>query len=138
MIEDEDADALLRIGDPFQALLELFENRGEGVFLDQVEQALFGLEVVIEAGERHAAGARKVAHGGAFIAFVAEDRGGVIEDLAHAAVEAGRGPGGAGLAGASGGRVAAAAVIRSNVRSNYRALAGGSQEGECPPHTVSS
>ena len=63
------------------------------MFLNQVEQALFGSEVVIQAGEGHAGGARKVAHGGTFVSFFAENVGGMAEDFAQAAIETGFGRG---------------------------------------------
>src|SRR5580658_69938 len=47
------------------------------MLLDEKKQPLFGLEVVVEPRQRHAAGARKIAHGSAFITLLAEDIGGV-------------------------------------------------------------
>jgi hypothetical protein len=59
------------------------------VLLDQEEQALFGLEVMIETSQRHACGAGKIAHGCPFVALEAKDLGGMIENVSEAAVEAG-------------------------------------------------
>src|ERR1700722_17449740 len=49
------------------------------MFLDEEKQSLFGLEVVVESGQRHTARARKIPHGSAFIAFFAKDIRGVDE-----------------------------------------------------------
>ena len=89
MVENEDANSLLRIVHARQSRLQPLHNRGERVLLDQEKQPLFGFEVVVEAGQRHAAGARKVAHGGAFVSLFAEDFGGVGKDLCEAPVKAG-------------------------------------------------
>src|ERR1700679_515560 len=56
------------------------------MFLDKKKQPLFGLEVVVESRQRHAAGARKVAHGSAFVAFLAEDIGGVDQYFSQSLV----------------------------------------------------
>jgi hypothetical protein len=61
------------------------------MLLDQIKKPVLGSEVMIHTGERHAGGARKVAHGGASVTFVAEDFGGVFEDFAKLAVKAGLG-----------------------------------------------
>ncbi len=70
-------------------VFEPLKNSGEGMLLNQVQQALFGLEVVIEPGQRHAGGARKVAHGCAFVPLDAKHLGGMGENLREAAVETG-------------------------------------------------
>jgi hypothetical protein len=61
------------------------------MFLNEKKQALFRFEVVIETCERHASGAREIAHGGTFVSFFAEDFGGVIEDVSETAIESGVG-----------------------------------------------
>ena len=72
-----------------QALTQAVDDGGEGVLLDEVQQLLFGLEIIIKTGQRDAAQARKIAHGGAFVTFVGENLGGVIQNLGQAAVETG-------------------------------------------------
>src|SRR5581483_8873209 len=89
MVVNEDADALLGIAHAREPLPQRVNHRAEGVLLDQVKQLLFRLEVVIKTGQRHARGARKVAHAGAFVSFFAENLGRMAQDLRHAAVEAG-------------------------------------------------
>src|ERR1019366_254946 len=91
MILDKDSQTLARIGDAFETRFQFLNDGRESMLLNQVQQSLFGLEVVVEAGERHAGSARKVAHGSAFVSFFAEDFGGVAEDFAEAAIEAGFG-----------------------------------------------
>src|SRR5271170_880733 len=88
VIQDEDADPLLGVSNILQPRFEFFKNGGECVLLNQEEQALLGLAVMIEASQRHAGGAGKIAHGGAFITLGAEDLRGVVEDLSEAPVEA--------------------------------------------------
>src|ERR1700687_704411 len=56
------------------------------MLLNEVEQALFGFEVVVKSGERHAALARKIAHRRAFISLFAEDFGGMSQKLGQAPV----------------------------------------------------
>ena len=89
VIQDEDAYALFGIGDILEPRFELFENSGEGVLLDQEQQALFGLEVVIKPRQRHAGGARKIAHGGAFVSLETKDLGGMVENVLEAAIKTG-------------------------------------------------
>src|SRR5580698_7162139 len=91
MVQDEDADALLRIGDILQPPFEFFHDGGEGMFLNQEQQALFGLEIVIKPRQRHTGGAGKIAHGSAFVSLEAENFRSMIEDLSKAAVETGHG-----------------------------------------------
>ncbi len=82
MVLNKDADALFGIGDSLESRFEFGDNGGESVFLDQVQQALFGTEVVIKSCERHAAGAGEVAHGCPFVAFLAKNIGGMSENFA--------------------------------------------------------
>src|ERR1035437_9569687 len=89
VIQDEDANALLGVRDTFQSRLEFVDDGGEGVFLNQEQQALFGLEVVIKPCQRHAGSTGKVAHGGAFVSLDAKHLGGMVENLPEAAVETG-------------------------------------------------
>ena len=53
----------------------------ERVFLNQVKQPLFGLEVVVQPRQGHAAFARQIAHGSAFISLFAENFGGVAQNF---------------------------------------------------------
>src|ERR1035438_7502404 len=91
MILDKDSQTLARIGDAFETRLQFLNDGRESMLLNQVQQSLFGLKVVVETGKRHAGGARKVAHGSAFISFFAEDVGGMAEDFAEATIKAGFG-----------------------------------------------
>src|SRR5450759_1336723 len=91
VIQDEDAEPLLGIGDILEPRFELFENGSESVLLNQEQQALFRFEVVIKSRQGHAGGAGKIAHGGAFVALEAKDLRGMVEDLPKAAVETGLG-----------------------------------------------
>src|SRR4249919_3001006 len=59
------------------------------MFLDQIQQPLFGFEVVIKSGKRHPALARQITHRGAFVSLLAEDFGGVVENLGQPPVVAG-------------------------------------------------
>ena len=77
------------IGHAFQSRLQSLHNRAERMFLDEIEQPLFGFEVVVKSRQRHAALAREIAHRGAFIALLAEDFGGVSEDFSQTPVVAG-------------------------------------------------
>src|SRR5208337_3013910 len=90
VILNEDADALFRIRDPLEPGLEPFKNSGEAMLLNEVQQALFGLDVVIEPRQRHASSARKVAHGSAFVSLLAENFYGMVKNLSETAVETGR------------------------------------------------
>ena len=120
VIQNEDADALFGIRDILEPRFEFFENGGEGMFLNEIQQALFGLEVVIKPGQRHAGGARKIAHGSAFVSFDTKDFGGMVEDLSEAAVETGRPRHWSNmLLRRRGARVEGRVAMRSNVRSNY-------------------
>src|SRR6266571_4425229 len=87
MVLDKDADTQLRIRDILQALAQPLEDGRKGVPLNEVEQLFFGLEIVIKPGQGDAAGAGKVAHRGAFVSFIAEDAGGVLEDFCQPPVE---------------------------------------------------
>ncbi len=71
-----------------QALAQALDDGGKGVLLDEVEQLFFGFEVIIKTGQGDAAQARQVAHGGAIVALVGKDLGGIIQDLSQTAVEA--------------------------------------------------
>ena len=86
---NENSNALFGIGHASEPRLQPLHDRCESVFLDQVEQALFGFEVVVEASERHAAFAREIAHGGAFVSLFTENFGGVGEDFRETPVIAG-------------------------------------------------
>src|ERR1700757_163213 len=59
------------------------------MFLDEIEQPLFGFEVVIEPSEGHPALTREVAHRGAFVSLSADDFGGVVKNLCQPPVIAG-------------------------------------------------
>src|SRR5690242_3969203 len=87
VVLDEDAHPLLGIVHPFQALTQALQNGGERVFLDQIKQLFFRIKVVVQPGQGHAAGARKVAHGSAFVALLAEHLGSMLQDLGQTAVE---------------------------------------------------
>jgi hypothetical protein len=89
MIQNEDAYALFGISDILEPGFELFENGGEGVLLNQEQQALFGFAVVIKPRQRHSGGARKIAHGGAFVSLATKDLGGMVENVLEAAIKAG-------------------------------------------------
>src|SRR5262249_28412340 len=102
--------------------MEIVENRREGVFLDQIEQAFFRFEVIVEAGEGNTAGAGKIAYRGAFISLLAEDLGGMLEDLAQPAIEARPARRHAGAERTPDGTVCGRGGHCSNVRSNYRRL----------------
>ena len=95
------------------------------MFLDQVEQLFLGFEVVVEAGQRHTAGAREIAHGGAFVALFVKDFGGMGEDFRAADGQngfAGTVPlAGDDAAEAGGPRWRWRQACFSNVRSNYTA-----------------
>src|ERR1700687_4643813 len=56
------------------------------MLLNEVEQALFGFEVVVQSSQRHTALARKIAHRRAFITLFAEDFGGMSQNLGQAPV----------------------------------------------------
>src|SRR5271165_3480421 len=88
MIENKDADLLFRIVHAFQTRFQALDDRAECMLLDEEEQPLFGLKVVIKSSQRHAAGARKVAHRGALVSLFAEDFGGVGENLRQPPVKA--------------------------------------------------
>src|SRR5580765_7516891 len=81
MIEDENTNALFGIRHTFQPSFQPLHDRSESVFLNEIEQSLFGFKVVIETRERHAALAREIAHGGAFVSLFTEHCGGVTENL---------------------------------------------------------
>ncbi len=91
MVEDENANALLGIGNFVEPLAQPLNDGAEGVLLDQVEQLLLGLEIIVEPGQGHAAGASKVAHGGAFVSFFVKDFGCMDKNLAEAAIETAHG-----------------------------------------------
>ena len=76
-----------------QALPQALDDGVEGVLLDEVQQLLFRFEVVVKARQRDAAQARQIAHGSALVSFLGKDFGGIVENLAQAAVEAGIGAG---------------------------------------------
>ena len=59
------------------------------MFLDQVKQLFFRFEVVVQAGERNAAGAGKIAHRCGRIALFVKNIGGVHQYLGQAAIETG-------------------------------------------------
>src|SRR5439155_23821504 len=77
VIQDENPDSLGGIFNLIQPFAETLYDGRESVLLNEVEQLLFGFEIVIKPGQGHATRARKVAHGGAFVSFFAEDIGGV-------------------------------------------------------------
>ena len=89
VVEDENANALFRIAHTLQTRLQALDDGGESMLLDEVEQPLFRLEVVIKPGQRHAAGAREIAHRSAFVSLFAENFGGVGQDFGKAPVVAG-------------------------------------------------
>src|SRR6476646_1671954 len=89
MVENENADALFRIGDTLESRFQPLHDGSEGMFLNEIEQPLFGFKVVVEARERHAALAREIAHGGAFVSLFTENFGGVCEYLGQPPVIAG-------------------------------------------------
>ncbi len=94
MVVDEDADARFRIPASRQTLAQPLNDGGEGMLLNEIQQLLFGLEIIVETGQRDAAQARQIAHGSAFITFFGKDLGCVVENLGQTAVEAGvEGPG---------------------------------------------
>src|SRR5690242_4456895 len=93
VVLDEDAHPLLGIVHPFQALTQALQNGGERVFLDQIKQLFLRIKVVVQPGQGHAAGARKVAHGSAFVALLAEHLGSMLQDLGQTAVETAALPG---------------------------------------------
>ena len=74
---------------PSSRAFKPLDDRRERVLLDQVQQPLFGFEVVIKPGQRHAARARQIAHGSAFVSLLAEYFGGMSKDLRQATVVAG-------------------------------------------------
>src|SRR5579872_166024 len=118
MIENENTDFLFGVRYGLEAGLQMLNDGGECMFLNQEEQALFRLEVIIKSRERHAAGVGKIAHGRALIAFLAEDFGGMGEDFGETLVKAGAG-GGPGAKGETPGcRRTAHKGTYSNVRSN--------------------
>ncbi len=59
MIQDKNANALFGIGNFIQPLAQPLNDGAEGVLLNQVQQFLFGLEIVVKSGQGHAAGARQ-------------------------------------------------------------------------------
>src|SRR5882757_6691062 len=87
MVQDESSNALLRLGAFVEPGRKLFEDGGESMFLNQVQQTFLRSEVMIQAGQRHARGPREVAHGSAFISFFAKDFGSVRQHFAEATVE---------------------------------------------------
>src|SRR5713101_6033698 len=87
VIEDEDADPLLGVRDILDPRFERFENSGKCVLLNEVQEALFRLEVVIQPRQRHTGRARQIAHRCSFISLLAEDFCGMVEDLSEAPVE---------------------------------------------------
>src|SRR5579884_2471896 len=86
MIADEDARALLSVHGAGEALLEPLEDGLKRVLLDEVEELLFAVEVMVEAGERCSACARQIAHGGTLVSLLGEYARGAIEYLGHATV----------------------------------------------------
>src|SRR5580658_54777 len=91
VIQDENSDPLFRNRDLVELRLERFENGGKSMLLNQEQQAFFGFAVVIQPCQRHASGAGKITHGGAFISFEAEDLRGMFQYMFEAAIETGRG-----------------------------------------------
>ena len=87
MVEDEHTNSLGRMLDFVQPRAEPRHDGGEGVLLDQVQQFLFGFEIVVQAGERYSAGARQIAHRCSGVAFFIEDVGGVDQYLGQAPVK---------------------------------------------------
>jgi len=87
VIQNERANPPLRISFFLKPLPQALHDGSERVFLDEIEQALFGFEVVVHARERHAAVPRQVPHGCAFIALFVENVGGVRQDLCQTPVK---------------------------------------------------
>ena len=122
VIQDEDANALFGIGDAFQPRTQALDDGRKGVLLNQVEQLFLGFEVVVQPGQRHAAGAREVAHGRALVALLVEHIGRVRQDFrkplvkaaSRRAISATAGDGGWSRPG-----MERQQAYLSNVRSNY-------------------
>src|SRR6185437_9348843 len=79
MVFNEDAYAFFRVSGCAEPLAQFINDAAKGMLLDQVQQLFFGLEVVIQSGQRHTGRAGEIAHGSAFIAFFTEDPGGMLE-----------------------------------------------------------
>jgi len=88
VILDEDTDALFRVGRTLEAWTQAIDDGAESVFLNQVQQLVFGREIVVKAGQRHSRRPREIAHGSAFVPFFAEDAGRVLENSSQPAIEA--------------------------------------------------
>src|SRR5436309_10629714 len=144
VIEDENANPLLRLVRVFEPLLQPLDNRLERVLLDEIKQALLGLEIVIEPCERHTGGAGQVAHGRALVSSFVEYFNGMFEDFGQPTVEArlrmcdaGHGPPDGNL------RSWRQSCHSSNVRSNISANRATRQElnlcdrGVCSTSTLS-
>src|SRR5689334_17299671 len=120
MILNEDANALFRIYHTLEPLFNPIANCGESVLLDHVKQALFGFEIVVEAGQRHAGRAGEVAHRSSLVTLVAKHFGGMAKDLCQTAIKPGFVSSTLGAAAtrcdSSGGS------HNSNERSNYNAM----------------
>src|SRR5437016_2377194 len=91
VVENENADTLLGIGDLLQTRPQPFNDGTESMFLNKVKQLFFGFEVVVESCQRHAAAARQVAHGRSLVSLLIEFVGSVLQNLGQTAVEAGLG-----------------------------------------------
>ncbi len=57
--------------------------------LDEVQQLLFGVEIIVKASQRDTAQAGEVAHGSALVSLVREDFGRIVKNLGETAIEAG-------------------------------------------------
>src|SRR5579862_1655216 len=55
VVQDKKSNALFRIGNIVKSFTQKPDDCAEGVLLNEIEQLLFGLEVVVEPGQRHAA-----------------------------------------------------------------------------------
>jgi len=87
MIENEQPNPFRWVLYTIQALSQTIHDRAESVFLDQVQQFLFGFEVVVKARERNPAGAREIAHRGRRITLVTEDTRSVKKNPSQTAIK---------------------------------------------------
>jgi hypothetical protein len=69
-------------------LKQFLHDAGERVLLNQVEQLLFALEIVVQAGERKATGAAQIANGSSLEPIVCKDVSGMMENVLKFSVEA--------------------------------------------------
>ena len=81
MILHQDTQTRERVGSAFQPLLDALQDEGKRVTLNAVEQTLFTVEVIIEAGERHACSPADVSHGTGFKAMFREYLRGMTKNV---------------------------------------------------------